>query len=92
MGLKGVSCGLTALALVCGLVAGGLLPSAGSGQPALRRVARLVVAGAAAALVAVQQADRRLLWASLVVLVVLVALAVYAVALLGGQSMLVGLS
>lgn len=89
MGLKGVSCGLTALALVCVLMAGGLLPSAGSGPPALR-VARLVVAGAAAALlaamVAVQQADRRPLWARLVVL------AVYAVALLGGLSMLVGLS
>lgn len=89
MGLKGFSYGLTGLALGCGLLAAGRLPSAGSGQPLLL-VARLLVAGAAvallAAVVAVQQADRRPLWASLVVL------AAYAVVLLGGLWMLAGLA
>ena len=70
-------------------MAAGLLPSVGSGQPVLL-VARCVVAGAAvallAAVVAVQQAGRRPLWASLVVL------AAYAVVLLGGLWMLAGLA
>jgi len=70
-------------------VAAGLLPSVGSGQPVLL-VARCVVAGAAvallAAVVAIQQADRRPLWASLVVL------AAYAVVLLGDLWMLAGLA
>lgn len=70
-------------------MAAGLLPSVGSGQPVLL-VTRCVVAGAAVALLAavvtIQQADRRPLWASLVVL------AAYAVVLLGGLWMLAGLA
>ena len=71
MGWKAFSCGFTALAPCGGLLAGGLLLCACSGQPALL-VARLLDAGAAttllAALVALLQPDPRPLWASLVVL------------------------
>lgn len=71
MGWKAFSCGFTALAPCCGLLAGGLLLWACNGQPALL-VARLLDAGAAttllAALVALLQPDPRPLWADLVVL------------------------
>lgn len=89
MGLKGFSYGLTGLALGCGLLAAGRLPSASNGQPVLL-VARRVVAGAVVGPAggrgrpSSRQAGGPL-WASLVVL------AVYASALPGGLSMLAGL-
>ena len=44
MGLKGFSYGLTVLALGCGLLAAGRLPSAGSGQPVLLVTGLLLIA------------------------------------------------